>query len=76
MSIESIMKNNLQVVKDFCKDTLVCQSQCPFYNHIANCCRFSPDPLNWDLTEFDKDSDYEEFLDEDDFDWLEDDTKI
>lgn len=70
------MKSNLQIVKDFCEDTLVCQSQCPFYNHISNCCSFSPDPLNWDLTDFDKNSDYEEFLDEDDFDWLEDDTKI
>ena len=32
--------------------------------------------MNWDLTEFDQESDYEEFLDEDDFDWLSDDTNI
>lgn len=75
MSIESIMKSNLQIVKDFCEDTLECV-HCPFYNHIANCCKFAPDPMNWDLTEFDQESDYEEFLDEDDFDWLNDDTNI
>ena len=75
MSIESIMKSNLQIVKDFFVFLLECV-HCPFYNHIANCCKFAPDPMNWDLTEFDQESDYEEFLDEDDFDWLSDDTNI
>ena len=43
------MKSNLQIVKDFCEDTLECV-HCPFYNHIANCCKFTPDPMNWNLT--------------------------
>ena len=68
MSIESIMKSNLQIVKDFCKDTLVC-AECPFYNHIANCCEFSPDPMNWDLTNFEENSDYEGLLEDDETDW-------
>lgn len=67
MSNESIMKGNLQLVKEFCEDTLVCQSSCPFYNHIADCCKFTPDPLNWDLDDSSDSPSYEEFLDEDDF---------
>ena len=68
MSIESIMKSNLQIVKDCCKDTRVC-AECPFYNHIANCCKFSPDPMNWDLTNFEENSDYEGLLEDDETDW-------
>ena len=68
MSIESIMKSNLQIVKDFCKDTLIC-AECTCYNHTANCCEFSPDPMNWDLTDFEENSDYEGLLDDDEPDW-------
>ena len=68
MSIESIMRNNLQIVKDFCKDTLICV-ECPFYNHTANCCEFSPDPMNWDLTNFEENSDYEGLLEDDETYW-------
>ena len=70
MSIESIMRNNLQIVKDFCKDTLI-GTECPFYNHTANCCEFSPDPMNWDLTDFEENSDYEGLLDDDEPDWYD-----
>lgn len=58
------MKNNIQIIKDFCKNVLICQSQCPFYNHVSDCCMFMPEPILWDLEDSGENPDYEGLLDD------------
>lgn len=62
--MDSLMKNNLQIIKDFCDDILRCQRQCPFYNHISNCCMFTPEPISWDINDSVENPDYEGILDD------------
>ena len=60
--MESLMKGNLQIIKDFCKDVLICQKECPFYNHVSACCKFVPEPIAWDLEDSGENPDYEDLL--------------
>lgn len=62
--MDSLMKKNIQIIKDFCKDVLICQESCPFYSHISDCCEFTPEPIVWDLDDSGANRDYEDLLDD------------
>lgn len=62
--MDSLMKKNIQIIKDFCKDVLICQESCPFYSHISDCCEFTPEPIAWDLDDSGANRDYEDLLDD------------